>query len=94
MDSLNKKERANFWVAVEYALHNDDVFLYVDKKPVNPAIGGYVGTKYIGMSPAQVEADCSGNFMRYSAVLFNGPHSTCIESVKAHTRYYIRRYYI
>jgi hypothetical protein len=88
-DTLNQKERVNFWAAVEYLLRDDTMFLYVADNTDSPAIGGYVTTKFEKISPASLEVNCSKYLVSFKAVLLEGNESACLESAKARAKHFI-----
>ena len=90
VDSLSNKTRINFWNIVEYSLRQQEVFLLVANKTNNPAVGGYVGTKFVGITSTEFEGNCKEYLMQYGAVLFEGVDSACIESARLHSTYYIQ----
>ncbi|WP_141699148.1 hypothetical protein [Candidatus Thiosymbion oneisti] len=71
-------------------MRQEEVFLFVANEKLNPAFGGYVSTKFVIMSPAEFEADCDEHLKKYTAVLFEGLGSACLESAKLHAQHYIR----
>ena len=82
------KNRADFWKAAEYSLRNDDVFLFVSDKDNNPAIGGRVSTKFVGITPREFEDNCDEFLHKHSSFLVDNAESKCLDSAKQYATHY------
>ena len=92
MDSLSARDRVRFWNAIEYALRDEEVVLFVNGGPYevyNPQVGGFASTKFHLIKPEDFENDCIRYLSDYPAVLSRG-ESECLDRDKLHADYFIR----
>ena len=89
-DSLSRRARAGLWPAIEHALRDEAVFLYVDlaAKISNSIPGGLVSTKFAHASPRDFEENCADYLVRYAAVL-SAVDSECLSGRRAQADYFI-----
>ncbi len=83
------KSRTSFWTSVEYALEKDKRFLLVSDDLNNPAVGGRVSTRFVGINQVEFEENCHRYLSEYAAILLEYPASDCIDSAKAQASQYI-----
>ena len=89
-ESPSDRARARFHSGIEYALRNQKVFLYVNKRlDIRPTIGGKVSTKFKAITTAEFEEQCDLQLARYSAIYFVGSSSACLARNKYLADYYM-----
>ena len=93
LDSLSGRHRVKFWNAVEYALRNETVFLFIPADEnylsYNPQVGGFASTKFRLIKPDNLEANCEDLLAEYAAVLSLQP-SNCLIRNKARADIFIQ----
>ncbi|MCA8835510.1 MAG: hypothetical protein K8953_10550 [Proteobacteria bacterium] len=102
--SWEDRTRITPFRSIEYALRNQDVFLYVVSPPpyytapmhitpTNPTLGGLVSTKYDSVDKATFEDNCVGYIKKYAAILATS-YSECLVNNKKDASYFIEDDYV
>lgn len=90
--SLSSRSRANIYSGIEYALRDQNIFLYVsdyEHRSNNPRPGGRVSTKFHSVSLDDFENNCDEYLSDYSAVLADD-YSNCLAYNKKYANYFVQ----
>jgi hypothetical protein len=90
--SYSIRTRTDLWRTLEYALRDDQEFLFVTKVSSagqSPEVGGRVSTKFTTLEKIKFEELCDMNLAKHRSVLVEGQESDCLEKYKIYATYYI-----
>ena len=92
MREISELRRTSVYDALEYALRDQEWFLYVDddrkfKENIGPAIGGWASTRFRQINHGEFEGDCERWLNEFPAVLVKGA-SECLAQQRSRASFY------